>query len=200
MVKVKGFFGWRPGYGFLRSDGFSMAFVLRQTRQTTTLAMAAFAALAFAGALETSPAAAWNADLFRVDIPGTCECPLLLLPSTSRPKFQLKPKGHLDFIYVYIRGNHNVKGAPLKESIRTFFFDWRWNFTKHYHSKNMLRGTFDCHVRVTQLAKLGDLRLTSLKSQEVDSQSDFSETHTPKPGMKPTMGIWKMWMRRWVPT
>ena len=30
--------------------------------------MAAFAALAFAGALETSPAAAWNADLFRVDM------------------------------------------------------------------------------------------------------------------------------------
>ena len=34
---------------------------------------------------------------------------------------QLKQRGHLDFIYVYIRGNHNVKGAPLKESIRTFF-------------------------------------------------------------------------------
>jgi len=45
-----------------------MAFVLRQTPQTPTLAMAAFAALAFAGALETSPAAAWNADLFWVDM------------------------------------------------------------------------------------------------------------------------------------
>lgn len=67
----------------------------------------------------------------------------------SRPKFQLKQRGHLDFIYVYIRGNHNVKGAPLKESIRTFFRDWRWNFTKHYQLKNMLRGTFDCHVRVS---------------------------------------------------
>ena len=44
--------------------GFSMAFVPRQTRQTPTLAMAAFAALAFAGALETSPAAAWNAAFF----------------------------------------------------------------------------------------------------------------------------------------
>lgn len=88
------------------------------------------------------------------------------------------------YIYVYSRGNHNVKGAPLKESIRTFFGiedEILQKCSKHYSFKKSVRGTFDCHVRVTQLAKLGEIYLFEI------SGSWFSilifQKHTPRNGV-----------------